>query len=1198
MNEMTDEQWFESIRNGGSERKVYKEISPEQAETLSPKERAKYEGYTRGINQYVPDKFPTQPYDRPSNYVVDPQTGERSLVVNIGGREADEQVVGKTEGNKGASLYDYVIPPEKQEEMGAVGEAAWIAGDVAKGVAKGATKGLEGLANTILDVAQVRPTLEELPERSGFSRKYGDYPSSDWEKYQNPVSQHMPDPEGAGGAIAQPIAQFLGAAGPAGKLLKALGVESKAVAGAVGDASAFNPEEEFITESVLKNAESLNEWTQETVGVNLREALPIISQMTDEELDAMRQDIFNYVEYDMEDSDFQSRMERRLYAAGEGSVIGLTFDGLIMGAAGILRFARKMKDMANEAPAPQPLGKMGRQRGAAAYHGSPHRFSAEWLVEMPDGSRKWVQSDQPPTVGKVIEQRPMGRFRIDKIGTGEGAQAYGHGLYFAENKGIAGGYRERLSDLDQDSAIEGVRALRPAHTESTASRVVGAFGNQKYLGSDDLKRIGIEPEDVGFEDAADEIAADNLVRRNFGADDYIKGVDVDGQPADVYRFRDGSAIADIGGEYKAIALDSGHIYEVDIPDEAIAKMLDWDAPLSEQPESVRLVAEEINMMGGVDYESMSREELIGILQKNDPNGVWTDEAAKIEGYEPITKNEALEYIRESEGFDDYLRTPLDLERDTGRFLYTRLVNMEGGTNGGSIYSNRAQELASAKLNELGIPGIRYFDGNSRSAGEGTRNIVVFDEDLVTIKSRNGEVIEGAERQQFLDDARPMDEASLTGDELITQHNLTEENLAYMDKRGGAPMPSIAVVKADNPLEGFGEISLFTDERMVKPTKKSNPVYSADAYTPREPRAEKFYTRTAKSKLEDYLLEPYGGEHIRDSRGQGYPDFGYLDLDDMGLDEALRGATGKARFLWDKGEMPDPAKFDSAAEWKEAVKNKANDYVDEFRQWRKGVEGQVGMNYHEKLFAGFTPSGRKRWVDASLDNSLKLMRKEIRGADGGANVYGAGALRAHLAPQFRTLKEIKDARGKIKSSDDVQAYKDAMNQKFSDLSHELGQYSRYKDSNPFSQSSMDQNRMAEIAAGESRFEDYYEYVPDELIREINDFFDELANGATDYFEGKPNRVVELDEFNLALVPEDASEHTIKTLERNGIKVETYKDKTDRFDKLKNYTNLMYSTLVGSVIAKGLYEADKEGRYQDEYGRWHDKSGKFIKAPEGS
>lgn len=47
-----------------------------------------------------------------------------------------------------------------------------------------------------------------------------------------------------------------------------------------------------------------------------------------------------------------------------------------------------------------------------AFHGSPHSFE---------------------------------RFDTSKIGTGEGAQAYGHGLYFAENPGVAQDYRNKLS---------------------------------------------------------------------------------------------------------------------------------------------------------------------------------------------------------------------------------------------------------------------------------------------------------------------------------------------------------------------------------------------------------------------------------------------------------------------------------------------------------------------------------------------------------------------------------------------------------------------------------------------------------------------------------------------------------------------------------------------------------------------------------
>lgn len=49
-------------------------------------------------------------------------------------------------------------------------------------------------------------------------------------------------------------------------------------------------------------------------------------------------------------------------------------------------------------------------KGITAYHGSPHDFD---------------------------------KFSLDKIGTGEGAQAYGHGLYFADSEGVARSYRDR-----------------------------------------------------------------------------------------------------------------------------------------------------------------------------------------------------------------------------------------------------------------------------------------------------------------------------------------------------------------------------------------------------------------------------------------------------------------------------------------------------------------------------------------------------------------------------------------------------------------------------------------------------------------------------------------------------------------------------------------------------------------------------------
>jgi len=67
--------------------------------------------------------------------------------------------------------------------------------------------------------------------------------------------------------------------------------------------------------------------------------------------------------------------------------------------------------------------------GIRAYHGSPHDFD---------------------------------RFSLDAIGTGEGAQAYGHGLYFAESEDVARSYRDAL-------------APKNANVQSTLNRANGDF---------------------------------------------------------------------------------------------------------------------------------------------------------------------------------------------------------------------------------------------------------------------------------------------------------------------------------------------------------------------------------------------------------------------------------------------------------------------------------------------------------------------------------------------------------------------------------------------------------------------------------------------------------------------------------------------------------------------------------------------------
>ncbi len=58
--------------------------------------------------------------------------------------------------------------------------------------------------------------------------------------------------------------------------------------------------------------------------------------------------------------------------------------------------------------------------------------------------------------------------------------------------------------------------------------------------------------------------------------------------------------------------------------------------------------------------------------------------------------------------------------------------------GGDIYKAFGDPHAAAQtLQQAGIPGIRYLDAGSRSAGEGSHNLVVFSPETMEIIRRYG-----------------------------------------------------------------------------------------------------------------------------------------------------------------------------------------------------------------------------------------------------------------------------------------------------------------------------------------------------------------------------------------------------------------------------------------------------------------------------
>lgn len=264
------------------------------------------------------------------------------------------------------------------------------------------------------------------------------------------------------------------------------------------------------------------------------------------------------------------------------------------------------------------------------YHGSPHKFD---------------------------------KFDLSKIGTGEGAQMYGHGGYVAEAPDVAQNYIPRDAKFENNVMRMYKQAERAGDYDAMAVY-------ERYLLHDTPSAV----------------------------EQYVKEAASGG--GDARKLQQANEAAKRLWERQ----QAGYLYEANLrwPDAAREAadplgpqhFLDWDKPLSEQPEAVQKAMEQ--------YVAPRRAiEAV-------PSGVeWGDLAAP-RNYDP-TGSELLQLVR------------------------GRLNRMDADT----LLSGGVGPDVSAKLRQAGIPGIRYLDAGSRGTGQGTSNYVVFDDALIELLKRNG-----------------------------------------------------------------------------------------------------------------------------------------------------------------------------------------------------------------------------------------------------------------------------------------------------------------------------------------------------------------------------------------------------------------------------------------------------------------------------
>jgi hypothetical protein len=264
------------------------------------------------------------------------------------------------------------------------------------------------------------------------------------------------------------------------------------------------------------------------------------------------------------------------------------------------------------------------------------------------------------------------KFSNEKIGTGEGNQAFGYGHYSAGSKGVGENYRDTLS-VDPNQASENIKnatleKFLPNESRNVQEQIKGFLSGLGYY--DDFKVT--------------------IMREG---SDAFKAALLKEEP---------------------LLFSGGNLYKIDIPDQVVEKMLDWDKPLKDQsPHVQKALARIAPDQYGPDSPDYDPSETGGMIYQR----VVSIANSKV----------SPEWIKKR----DLLMKKVQVEGDSAMPELTEHLDK----------APRADKLGSELLLKSGITGNKYLDGGSRGVGSGTHNFVVFDPKYAKFLEKNGEAIE-------------------------------------------------------------------------------------------------------------------------------------------------------------------------------------------------------------------------------------------------------------------------------------------------------------------------------------------------------------------------------------------------------------------------------------------------------------------------
>jgi len=265
------------------------------------------------------------------------------------------------------------------------------------------------------------------------------------------------------------------------------------------------------------------------------------------------------------------------------------------------------------------------------------------------------------------------------------------------------------------------------------------------------------------------------------------------------------------------------------------------------------------------------------------------------------------------------------------------------------------------------------------------------------------------------------------------------------------------------------------------------------------------------------------------------------------------------------------------EWdKNAYREDVNKYINENKEeFRKFIEDAIndadmyeGEYFRKPNVSEVTNNGRRSFeqlhIPYNAENMLKLMLKDKNAIKGWFG--GASNLRGAITKEYKSIEDIKKNEGKLNKvqREEVDAKLSELNTIITDID------SAIKAANGWSGWTADQDineTLAKLLKKTTITEDVARsvFAKDEtkFAPEIFDKVLELKKGLQElpiqYFESKPERIVNFDEIRTVLIPDNSSAELKEALEKAGIPYEEYKagDEADRLAKLNSHDEVKFS-----------------------------------------